>query len=274
VSLISSLSAPSDRVRPLQSDYASQPVLTLKTDLTHKGTFGEETIVITVDQLIVYAELDDVQHVRIAIALAELHAPRLDTLVGGGTLQVEIAGEVVDLAWFTNAKQAAFGRLVAYLEDLTRYQAAVLAGQAEAVAPAPLEAIEEERHCPNCKLLLPQGATVCPACMNKGQIIARLAAYLVPYRKQTALLAILILSSTGLGLVAPYLTRPLADQVLVPISPSLSLEQRYTWLGAIVLTMMLAQILSQTINIVQGRTAAWLTHQLAHDLRAQLYRHL
>jgi ATP-binding cassette subfamily B protein len=236
--------------------------------------FGEETIVITSDHLIVYGQPDGVQQVRVSIALGELRAPRLDMLVGGGTLQAEIAGEVVDLAWFTNAKHAAFGRLVAYLEDLTRYQAALLAGQPEAAAPAPAEETEEERHCPNCNLLLPQGATACPACINKGQIIARLAAYLKPYWKQTALLAMLILSSTALGLVAPYLTRPLADQVLVPISPSLSLEQRYAWLGGIVLTMMLAQILSQAINIVQGRTAAWLTHQLAHDLRAQLYQHL
>jgi ATP-binding cassette, subfamily B, bacterial len=274
VSLIPSLSALSDRDQLVGGDCASQPILTVKTDLTHKGLFGEETIVITTDHLIVYDQPDGVQHVRIAIALGEMRAPRLDTLVGGGTLQAEIAGEVVDLAWFTNAKQAAFGRVVAYLEDLTRYQAARLAGQAEAVAPAPVEETEEERRCPNCNLLLPQGATVCPACINKRQIIARLAAYLKPYWKQTALLAILILSSTTLGLVAPYLTRPLADQVLVPISPSLSLEQRYTWLGGIVLTMMLAQILSQAINIVQGRTAAWLTHQLAHDLRAQLYRHL
>jgi ATP-binding cassette subfamily B protein len=236
--------------------------------------FGEETIVITTDQLTVYAQHEGVQHARISIQLDQLRAPRLDTLVGGGTLQAEIAGEVVDLAWFTNAKHAAFGRVAAYLEDLTHYQATVLAGQAEAVAPAPPEEIEEERHCSNCRLLLPQGATVCPACINKSQIVARLAAYLKPYWKQTALLAVLILSSTALGLVAPYLTRPLADQVLVPISPSLSLQQRYTWLGAIVLTMMLAQILSQAINVVQGRTAAWLTHQLAHDLRAQLYQHL
>jgi len=85
-----------------------------------------------------------VQQVRIAIALGEMRAPRLDALVGGGTLQAEIAGQVVDLAWFTNAKQAAFGRVVAYLEDLTRYQAALLADQAEAVAPVPVEETEEE----------------------------------------------------------------------------------------------------------------------------------
>jgi len=29
-------------------------VLTVKTDLTHKGMFGEETVVITTDHLIVY----------------------------------------------------------------------------------------------------------------------------------------------------------------------------------------------------------------------------
>jgi hypothetical protein len=192
VSLIPSLSALSDRVRLVGSDCASQPVLTVKTDLTHKGMFGEETVVITTDHLIVYDQPEGVQQVRIAIALGEMRAPRLDTLVGGGTLQAEIAGQVVDLAWFTNAKQAAFGRVVAYLEDLTRYQAALLADQAEAVAPVPVEETEEERHCPNCNLLLPQGATVCPACINKRQIIARLAAYLKPYWKQTALLAMLI----------------------------------------------------------------------------------
>ena len=274
MSLMPTLSAAPDLARPTRSDCTCQPVLTAKTDLTYQGMFGEETIVITTDRLIVYGRRDGVQHARTDVALGEVRAPRLEMLVGGGTLQAEIAGEVVDLACFTNAKHAAFGRVVAYLEDLARYQEALLAGEAGALAPAPAEESEEERHCPKCNLLLPQGTTVCPACTNKGQIIARLAGYLKPYRKQTLLLAMLILSSTALGLVAPYLTRPLTDQVLVPISPSLSLEQRYAWLGAIVLVMMLAQILSQAINVVQGRTAAWLTHQLAHDLRAQLYQHL
>src|SRR5262245_679626 len=157
VSVIPSLSAAPNLIRPARSNSTSQPVLTLKTDLTHKGMFGEETIVITTDRLLIYSQHDGVQHARIDVALAEVRAPRLDTLVGGGTLQAEIAGEVVDLACFTNAKQAAFGRVVAYLEDLARYQEALLAGAAEAVAPTPAEDTEKERHCPTCNLLLPQG---------------------------------------------------------------------------------------------------------------------
>ena len=38
--------------------------------------------------------------------------------------------------------------------------------------------------------------------------------------------------------------------------------------------MLAGQICAQGIHLAQGRVAAWMTHQLAHDLRGQLYRHL
>ena len=43
------------------------------------------------------------------------------------------------------------------------------------------EDTEERKRCPTCRLLLPEGTRVCPACLNKGKVILRLFGYLKPY---------------------------------------------------------------------------------------------
>ena len=56
----------------------------------------------------------------------------------------------------------------------------------------------------------------------------------------------------GLGLVSPYLTRPLMDVVLVPpLARRYPSEQRY-WLGLIVLGMLSRQVCGQSINLSRG----------------------
>jgi ATP-binding cassette subfamily B protein len=257
------------------NDHLEPPLVAIATDITLQGVFGEEWLVVTNERLRVYARNGTNTAPRLDLPLAELSAPRAETLVGGGALQANVNGQTIDLVRYTNAKQRAFGRVAKYLEDIAAYNQARVAGQAIAEAPILAEDSEVEQRCSTCGLILPEGTQVCPACMNKRKVLARLATYLRPYWKQTLALCLMILSSAALGLVAPYLTRPLMDVVLAPRpGAALPLEQRYVWLGLIVLGMLSGQICGQSISLLQGRVAAWMTHQLAHDLRSQLYRHL
>src|SRR5262249_20583652 len=95
-----------------------------------------------------------------------------------------------------------------------------------------------------------------------------------PYWRQTLIVWSLMLASSLLNLVAPYLNRPLMDRVLVPRQAVLTVPQRFSWLGWLVLGLLLTQVLGQAIGIVRGRLVAFLSMRLAHDLRTQLYQHL
>ena len=246
--------------------------IAVATDFSLGGTFGEEWLVVTQDRLQVYT-LDDQPVARIDVPLTSFTSPRLDALVGGGALVAMVDGHPIELIRYTNARQRIFARVNKYLTDVVAYHEAIAGGETLS-APVLGEEADDEKRCSRCKLLLPEGTTVCPACMNKTRVLARLATYLVPFKWPMVFLCAMILASTGLGLVAPYLTRPLMDVVLVPQGDPLPIDDRVFWLGMIVLGMLGSQAFSRLINIVQGRMAARLTHQLAHSLRVELYQHL
>jgi len=249
-------------------------VIAVAADLTPQGAFGEEWLVVTRDRLLVYAPNGAAPKPRLDLPLTALKSPSADPLIGGDALQATVNGEAVELVRYTNARQRTFSRVAKYLSDVAEAHDTRAKGEEVREEPQLAEDAEEQRRCPQCNLLLPESTRVCPACMNKGRVILRLAGYLKPYWRQSALLSAMLLGSTGLGLVSPYLNRPLMDVVLIPRGHPLPLAQRLTWLGFILLSMLAAQGFGQAINIGQGRMAAWLTHQLAHDLRVQLYQHL
>ena len=88
--------------------------------------------------------------------------------------------------------------------------------------------------------------------MNKGKVLARLATYLRPYWRQTAALCVMILTSAALGLVAPYLTRPLMDVVLARRGRGAAAGAARL-VGLIVLGMLAGQICAQGIQPGAGK---------------------
>jgi ATP-binding cassette subfamily B protein len=248
-------------------------VIAVAADL-HRGGFGEEWLVVTRDRLLVFAPNGARPTPRLDLPIASLKSVSTDSLVGGAALYATIGGETVELVRYTNARQNRFHRVAKYLEEIATYHQALARGEEVKETPRLAAETEEEKRCSKCRLLLPEGSKVCPACMSKGRVIARLLSYLQAYRGQMVLLCLMVLMSTALGLIAPYLTRPLMDVVIAPRGVPLPARERLTWLGMIVLGMAGAQLAAQAISAVQGRTAASLTHKLSHGLRMELYQHL
>jgi ATP-binding cassette, subfamily B, bacterial len=260
-------------------DAADSVVIAVKSDLSLNGTYNEEWLVISKERLRIF-RLDPLSPngrppaSRLDIATAELESTRTESLIGGGALLATIDGQTLELLRFSNSRQRVFRKVSKYLNDLAEYREAIAKGEEQKREPVLGNDIDEEKYCPSCALLLPDGSTVCPACLNKRRVAARLVQYLKPFRKQIIILSTMLLTTTMLGLVSPYLTRPLMDVVLVPHGEPLPLQQRFFWLIAIIFGMVGTQLLAQAINIVQGRVATSLSHKLAHSLRVELYQHL
>lgn len=258
---------------------ASSVLIAVKADLSLDGIYDEEWLVISKERLRIF-RLDHISSnarppaSRLDISIAELKSPCTESLIGGGALLAIVNGQTVELVRYSNSRQRVFRRVCKYLNDLAEYDEAMANGDEKKPEPFLEEDRDEEKYCQRCALLLPEGTTVCPACLNKARVAARLAQYLKPFRKQTVVLSVMLLTSTMLGLVSPYLMRPLMDVVLVPSGEPLPLRQRIFWLAAIILGMVTAQLVAQTINVVQGRVASSLSHKLAHSLRVELYQNL
>jgi len=262
----------------IENGDAGEVLIAVKTDLSLDGAFNEDWLVITKDYLQIFRGDDFSSNgrqptSRFSTLISQLKSPRIESLIGGGALLATIDGGTIELVRYSNSKERVFRRVSKYLNDVAAYHDALANGENK---PAPVidEVTDEPQYCPRCGLLLAEGSSVCPGCMNKFRVVARLAQYLKPFKKQIAAFSLMLLATTMVGLVSPYLMRPLMDVVLVPSGEPLPLRERLFWLAMIVLGMLTTQLAGQIINIGQGRLAARLSHQLAHSLRVELYKHL
>ncbi len=271
MALIETLPPALDAVLKNQATSGSLQIA-VATDLTLRGAFGEEWLIVTDSTLRVYASAGAAP--RLELALAEIQVPATEPLIGGGALMVRIRGQAVEVLRYSNAQQRKFSRIAKYLADATAYREAVAAGKDVREKPG-IEADTEDRpRCPHCHLLLREGTKVCPACLNKGKVILRLTRFIKPYWKQAAVVWLIMLLGMTLSLVPPYLTRPLMDKVLAPIQPIAPAAERIALLGWLVLGLLAAQALGQLLGILRARLLVKVGAQLSHDLRVQLFTHL
>src|SRR6266513_953556 len=261
-------------------------VAAVSTDLDPSGRFGEEWLVLTPARLSVYASNGNGFVPRMDLALDEIKTATVDGLVGGGALLATVDGKSVEVLRYSNAQQRKFGRVAKYINDLNRYKKVLeqaRRGDKDA-AGKPVEAPseqpllepdrEDQKRCPACKLWLPEGSKVCPACMSKGKAIRRILAYLKPHQGQVVLIWTMMIVGVGLSLVPPYLTKPLTDVVLKPVGNPLPAAQRYSLLGWLVLAWMSVQFIGQALGVWRGRMAVRLGQHLSHELREDVFRHL
>ncbi|HTI73217.1 MAG TPA: ABC transporter ATP-binding protein [Candidatus Limnocylindria bacterium] len=265
---------------------ADEVVAVVGTDVNSSGHFAEEWLVVTPTGLTVYVPKEGGFRPRLEIKLAEVKKVVADGLVGGGALLAETDGASVEIVRYSNAKQRSFSRVARYIKGIKRYERQVEKARqgekdddgnpVEAPKEVPrLEADkEDQKRCPNCHLLLPEGSQVCPSCMSKGKVIRRMLAYLKPHRREVLIIWAMMLVGLCFSLVPTYLTRPLTDQVLSPVKNALSTAERLRLLGWLVATLGVVQLLGQALAVWRGRLTVGLGQQLSHELRSDVFRHL
>lgn len=130
--------------------------------------------------------------------------------------------------------------------------------------------------CPTCGAVLADGGG-CPACAAPRKpatpwALLRLARFARPRAGAIALGFVLTLLSTAAGLVPPYLTMPLMDDVLIPHQNGRPIDYRQVaaYLGGLAGAALLAWLLSWARTYV----VAWISERISVDLRNTTYAHL
>ncbi len=256
------------------------------TDLDPSGRFGEEWLVLTSTLLSVYAANGHGFAPRVELKLEEIKTASADGLVGAGALLATMDGKSIEVLRYSNAQQRKFGRIAKYINDVKRYKVDMEKAQrGEKDADGrPIEAPrehprlepdkEDQKRCPTCKLLLPEGSKVCPACLSKGKAIRRMLAYLKPHKRQILIIWAMMLIGLCFTLVPAYLTQPLTDRVLNPVKAPLSIEERLRLLWWLVVILLGVQFFGQVLGVWRGRMSVRLGQQLSHELRNDVFRHL
>ncbi|MCI2807873.1 cyanophycin metabolism-associated ABC transporter [Eoetvoesiella caeni] len=172
---------------------------------------------------------------------------------GVGTLELQNAQERLMRWRHTLGRNPAALRLIAQFE---RQCAIALGGQAHAEA-SPDDSPEDEG-----KIAAPPSTWA----------LLRLWRFARPYRLQLLTGFVLTLVSTGAALVAPYLTMPLMDDVLIPFQNGNPIDWHLVrlYLGALLFSSLLAWALGWGRTYILARVS----ERIGADLRTATYQHL
>ncbi|MCW5256936.1 ABC transporter ATP-binding protein [Verminephrobacter aporrectodeae subsp. tuberculatae] len=236
---------------------------TLQVDLSAALRFAAGSVVLTSERLLA---CDPGNTVWRSWPVDGTLALRLHDHGGLGTLELHDAQSRLALWRFTLSRHTQALRLVHGFER----QSARGEDQAADTADAPA--------CPTCHEPLPPDSTECPACaraqpaQTSTWVLLRLWRFARPYRGQLAAGFALTLASMAATLVAPYLTIPLMDEILIPfqngqqIAPDLVL----LYLGGLLLSALAAWGLGWARTYI----LALVSERIGADLRTTTYEHL
>ena len=251
------------------------------SDLDRNGQFSEEWLVVTSHSIEVLTNTDTGYVQRDKYELNKIKEVKADNLVGGGSLLARVNGHNVEVLRYSNALQRKFIRVADHINELKKYAETISEYQHEEPEgaselpekPTLMPDEEDQKHCDNCSLLLPEGTSVCPACMSKGKAIRRVLSYLNPHKRLIGIIWMMMMVGILFSLVPTYLMEPLTDRVLNPVEPA-TFEERVSLLGWLVFLFFSVQLIGQGIGIVRGRLIVRLGVHISHQLRKEVFSHL
>jgi ATP-binding cassette subfamily B protein len=242
---------------PAASAEPQKPLIELVADFGEDGHFAERRLVVTAESVMV-RERGDATSFHIPIS--DIKSARNEPLVGGGRLEITTtSGEILPVLSYSLTVAAKFSEAARGIEQLAKGE------------PLMINLKEEKVRCPKCNLLLPEKDGVCPNCVNRGKTMLRIGTFLRPYRRQAWTLTALSLLTTVLNLVPPLLQKEIIDNVLNPDrirAGQASVPSLYLLMGGWLLIL----ITNAALQIINGRTIAYLAGHIAADLRSAVYR--
>ncbi|MBV9848191.1 MAG: ABC transporter ATP-binding protein [Armatimonadetes bacterium] len=236
---------------PRPQHQEEEPLIRLEADFDADGRFGRRTLEVTPDAVRV---LEASGATAFQMPIADIQTARNEPLVGGGRLEVTAnGGDILPVVTYSQSVAAQFSEAARGIEQLAKGE------------PLSINLKQERTRCPKCGRLLPEKDGICPACVNRGKTMLRIAGFLAPYRPQAAGLALMAVLTTSLNLAPPLIQRNLINTVLMGHR---GLAHLYglvgLWLGIVTANV--------GVQIVTGRLTAFLAGHIAADLRARLYR--
>ncbi|MFG6448851.1 ABC transporter transmembrane domain-containing protein [Roseateles sp. BYS180W] len=137
---------------------------------------------------------------------------------------------------------------------------------------------EEAAQCPSCQAQLPEDSEECPSCARELHtppstwVLLRLARFAKPYQGQLLLGFLLMLGSTAATLVAPYMTMPIMDKVLIPFQNGERIDP--SQVALYLAGLFGAALLSWGLGWAKTYILALVSERIAADLRTTTFEHL
>jgi ATP-binding cassette subfamily B protein len=233
-----------------------QVLLLTETDIDREGRFGQRWLAVTDRRLMTFGSDGAADGPELELALKDVRSFGTEHLVGQVALHAEADGRKVEVLRCSNTHSARLGKIVKALNDAHKEER------------APVFDFEEERKkCPQCGRPLPEQDSFCPACLKKGQVLARFWHYMKPHYPKVALLGGCLVVGTVVGLVPPYVTKLLIDKVFKG-----AVSNPKGLLLILVLMLAATRLVGTGLEVARGGLSAWVGSHVMHDIRFELYQ--
>ncbi len=264
--------------------------MAVKTDLDYELAYRDGYLILTKDYLYVFSAdtkattpryfkgygtrteavmADDVTYNAKKYAINELEEIRIEHQVACNLLIAKISGEEVRVALFTNLSKRKVFDLIKTFKKLKKNN-----GEEVEVK----EENPDDEYCPKCGRMYPDKARkMCPRCMNRKAVFFRVLKYFKPYSARIAVLMLIIVATSALNLVWPYLNGTvLYDKILGKDDAFLAkfnipYGEYVLALLLVVLTMFMTKVVLLLLQILQGIFTAKVVCYIVRDMKKEIF---
>lgn len=239
-----------------RSIVARQPWLRLTCDVNDQFNYEEYEIVLTKDALIIMnaegQELKEIQKL-------EIHSVHIKEAVGGASFHVVTDDDEIEVGRFT------IPYIDAFQMALPQIQSWILSDDHEFNTEGSLKL--EPHVCSKCGKTLKFGRSKCLRCTRKYESLRRMLGYCKPYKKMLMASAGLLLVSVATGLIPPYISKLLIDEIS---SPSGNFQVLIWIIG----TLAAVQIVDTGMQVLRSFIGIRMGSHLIGDIRRDMFHAL
>ncbi|MFW5985592.1 MAG: ABC transporter ATP-binding protein [Halanaerobiaceae bacterium] len=230
--------------------------LCLEVDLDKGGNFKQGWLVATPDKLVYLKEDKDKFELIFSHELSNIETLAVKHNKGNCHLEARMKNskeKTTLLLRFTAGKQSEFIAAV----KLVNY---FLENGEIPELPEP-----ERERCPKCQRVYPDDSQICPVCIDKLKIGARIWEIIKPHMRLMLGVILLFWLITGVSVLEPQLRRIMVDNVLQEETAGLN------FLLLVLGGMILLKVLETGFRVLRSRVMAKLGSILGRDLRQKVY---
>jgi ATP-binding cassette subfamily B protein len=234
--------------------------LSAKTDLNLAGSYEQVFILVEPDRLLTVGRPQERGRspIRVNLPRQVIKDVRTRQGVGGGSLEVLVEGVYIEMLAFSNARADLFHKVAHKLK-------AWVASEPVAVGP---DDDYNPRKCPKCGMTLEFKGDTCRRCVDRGAVLSRVIRLMRPYAGWATLMIVILLTSIGLLMVPPRLTKSLIDGVIKPaVAGQVPIADATQHLLMLVAALVGILILRAVCDSINGRLSSYVGTQITSDMR-------
>ena len=238
-----------------------------KTDIDRLGHNSVQWLIVADDELMLVSD-EETPRILNHLSRHQVTEFRCQNVVGSGMLQAQIDGMYIDILRYSNTLADKFHKVASKLHRWIHNEPINIYAEDEV----------DPRRCATCGLMLTFPGDVCPKCVNKGAVLARMIKLLSSYKYLALLMMGLLITGIALDLVVPQLTRFLVDNVLAEetgmTAGSAHSPGALRALLLIVAVLAAVQLGRAVVNMINGRLGNRIGTSITYDVRGKLVEHL